>query len=89
MNFIFLTNCFVKENSSPIFALPLKTERSYTNRAISSVGSEHLPYKQGVVGSNPTSPTQKVTRNCGLFLWFKMLGSNRKRFVPRSEATNI
>ena len=28
-------------------------------RAISSVGLEHLPYKQGVVGSNPTSPTIK------------------------------
>jgi len=27
-------------------------------RAISSVGLEHLPYKQGVVGSNPTSPTK-------------------------------
>src|SRR5690606_387927 len=26
-------------------------------RAISSVGSEHLPYKQGVTGSNPVSPT--------------------------------
>ena len=26
-------------------------------RAISSVGSEHLPYKQGVDGSNPPSPT--------------------------------
>ena len=25
--------------------------------ALSSVGSEHLPYKQGVVGSNPTGPT--------------------------------
>lgn len=32
-----------------IFAFPF--------RAISSVGSEHLPYKQGVVGSIPTSPT--------------------------------
>ncbi len=28
-------------------------------RAISSVGSEHLPYKQGVVGSIPTSPTRR------------------------------
>ena len=28
--------------------------------AISSVGLEHLPYKQGVVGSNPTSPTTKA-----------------------------
>lgn len=30
-------------------------------RAISSVGLEHLPYKQGVVGSNPTSPTESET----------------------------
>ena len=29
-------------------------------RAISSAGLEHLPYKQGVVGSNPTSPTKKI-----------------------------
>ena len=27
--------------------------------AISSAGSEHLPYKQGVTGSNPVSPTKK------------------------------
>ncbi len=26
-------------------------------RAVSSVGSEHLPYKQGVTGSNPVPPT--------------------------------
>ena len=26
-------------------------------RALSSVGSEHLPYKQGVAGSNPAGPT--------------------------------
>ncbi len=25
--------------------------------ALSSAGSEHLPYKEGVVGSNPTRPT--------------------------------
>ena len=25
--------------------------------ALSSAGSEHLPYKEGVVGSNPTGPT--------------------------------
>ena len=30
-------------------------------RAISSVGSEHLPYKQGVTGSNPVSPTEKAS----------------------------
>ena len=29
-------------------------------RELSSVGSEHLPYKQGVAGSNPTVPTLKI-----------------------------
>ena len=36
-------------------------------RAISSVGSEHLPYKQGVIGSTPVSPTvdrQELTLIC-------------------------
>ena len=28
-------------------------------RAISSAGLEHLPYKQGVDGSNPSSPTSR------------------------------
>ena len=27
------------------------------NREHSSAGSEHLPYKQGVTGSNPVAPT--------------------------------
>ena len=29
-----------------------------TNWALSSAGSEHLPYKQRVGGSNPSAPTQ-------------------------------
>ena len=29
----------------------------------SSVGSEHLPYKQGVAGSNPTIPTKQKAAN--------------------------
>ena len=28
-------------------------------REHSSAGSEHLPYKQGVIGSNPIVPTEK------------------------------
>ncbi len=35
-----------------IFAIQLR-------RAISSVGSEHLVYTEGVGGSNPSSPTKK------------------------------
>ena len=42
-----MKNCF-------IFALASAKE---LYRALSSVGLEHLPYKQGVVGSNPTGPT--------------------------------
>ncbi len=30
------------------------------NRAFSSAGSEHLPYKQGVGGSNPSTPTIEI-----------------------------
>ena len=30
-------------------------------RAFSSAGSEHLPYKQRVGGSNPSTPTEKST----------------------------
>lgn len=34
---------------------------------ISSAGSEHLPYKQGVTGSNPVSPTTHL--NGGFFVY--------------------
>ncbi len=38
-------------------------------RAFSSAGSEHLPYKQRVGGSNPSTPTQKKAFHRGkLFL---------------------
>jgi hypothetical protein len=40
-----------------IFALAF-WESSGKSRAISSAGSEHLPYTQGVGGSNPSSPTK-------------------------------
>jgi hypothetical protein len=39
------------------------------NRAISSAGSEHLPYKQGVTGSNPVSPT-KISRSTNVPRFF-------------------
>jgi hypothetical protein len=32
-------------------------EKMKNEGAISSAGTEHLPYKQGVTGSNPVSPT--------------------------------
>ena len=41
-------------------------------RAISSAGSEHLVYTEGVGGSNPSSPTENFNRNVGVFFWFIM-----------------
>ena len=52
---IFLKKVLVESILKIIFAI-LNNER-----ALSSVGSEHLPYKQGVTGSNPVSPTSKKT----------------------------
>ena len=36
-------------------------------RAFSSAGSEHLPYKQRVGGSNPSTPTKKRFAFADLF----------------------
>ena len=44
-----------------------------SERAISSAGSEHLVYTEGVGGSNPSSPTKKLLkqlRSFFLFLYF-------------------
>ncbi len=53
----------IKKNS--IFATLL--EKGITIRiqirAFSSAGSEHLPYKQRVGGSNPSTPTKKVVHS--------------------------
>ena len=47
-------------------SIPITSGGSLTQkvkkREISSAGSEHLPYKQGVTGSNPVSPTLKIRR---------------------------
>ena len=43
----------VKNNFFPTFAPSF--------RELSSVGSEHLPYKQRVTGSNPVAPTSKIS----------------------------
>ncbi len=37
-------------------------------RGVSSAGSEHLPYKQGVTGSNPVRPTKGQRKSCPFFM---------------------
>ena len=54
----FLKNNVVKNLQIRKIVVPLqrKTEK---DRAFSSAGSEHLPYKQRVGGSNPSTPTRR------------------------------
>jgi hypothetical protein len=40
------------------FAIP---NRGKIDRELSSAGSEHLPYKQRVGGSNPSAPTKEAS----------------------------
>ena len=42
-------------------AVPL--HRFWRQRAVSAVGSEHLPYKQRVGGSNPSLPTNRAVQH--------------------------
>ena len=43
--------------------------RVATFRAFSSAGLEHLPYKQRVGGSNPSTPTEEVACESRFFLF--------------------
>lgn len=60
--------CRIKKLNT--FASHLR-ENVTPTRAFSSAGSEHLPYKQRVGGSNPSTPTteKRLTRNCESFLF--------------------
>ena len=46
--------------------LPYLCTRNQAMRALSSVGSERLPYKQRVGGSNPSAPTSSFRYSCDM-----------------------
>ena len=48
-------------------------------RSYSSAGSEHLPYKQGVLGSNPSGTTE-TTSNEVVFLFSDKVGGTNGGF---------
>ncbi len=50
--------CSIKNN--PHICIIKRGQQVYgtIKRGVSSAGSEHLPYKQGVTGSNPVRPTK-------------------------------
>ncbi len=52
-------NSFCFSATSPIFVTLVITQE----RELSSAGSEHLPYKQRVGGSNPSAPTLKSRKS--------------------------
>ena len=57
---------FVKQIEDAIFAIPkrmnfIKFLRQGNQREISSAGSEHLVYTEGVGGSNPSFPTKSLS----------------------------
>ena len=54
-------------NAIYIFALPLRKWRH------SSAGSEHLPYKQRVLGSNPCASTKPLQVRRGFFIYIHFM----------------
>ena len=60
---------------------------SLTNREFSSAGSEHLPYKQRVGGSNPSTPTTISYLNFQVaFLFY--IGFVSRVYCSRCRASN-
>ena len=57
--------CFLRKKLCGIKKMPIFAPLLQRERAFSSAGSEHLPYKQRVGGSNPSTPTL----NIGVSLW--------------------
>src|SRR5690606_152864 len=53
---------FEETENSYTFAIPKDSRWLFLRdrRELSSAGSEHLPYKQRVGGSNPSAPTQRI-----------------------------
>ena len=59
-------------------------------RAISSVGSEHLVYTEGVGGSNPSLPTTKSLQIARIFFWSNVDETRAKKNASASaEALNL
>ena len=59
-------------------------------RAFSSAGSEHLPYKQRVGGSNPSTPTTKIDKPPSkfskvAFLHFRAFSSAGSEHLPYKQ----
>jgi hypothetical protein len=70
------------QNSNNTLYLHSQNERDYSfkweaKREISSAGSEHLVYTEGVGGSNPSFPTKALERSRAFFV-YASFGSHRE-----------
>ena len=65
---------FVNSKKDSIFAPDYK-------RVLSSAGSEHLPYKQRVTGSNPVGPTLLFRKK----FYFRVLSSAGSEHLPYKQ----
>ena len=76
-----MKNLFARLINSCTFASLLKSNIPQAKRELSSAGSEHLPYKQGVTGSNPVVPTkenQTITIKSDCLIFFDTYKSKEK-----------
>ena len=80
---IFFTQCLEIKNQSYIFALPTHKGKG----EFSSVGSEHLPYKQRVGGSNPSTPTEASTKVEAFFMSLFWSGISKRVVAQPSTPT--
>jgi DNA-binding response OmpR family regulator len=63
---------------------------SQTLRAISSAGSEHLVYTEGVGGSNPSSPTNfKTHKSYDLWVFAFLKSVKSQKTLPDGQRTNM
>ena len=68
-------------NFISVFCLQIQILRcifALLQRAISSAGSEHLVYTEGVGGSNPSSPTKLLKKLGSFFLIYIFPRSHKK-----------
>ena len=81
---IFLSKCLeVKKNTLNFASLLRRT------RAFSSAGSEHLPYKQRVGGSNPSTPTTKLSTAESFFYTLPQRPPSRSVRPELRKSTNM
>ena len=86
----FFENFFPKCLQVQKKAVPLHRFWNERHRAFSSAGSEHLPYKQRVGGSNPSTPTSfdEVSWIEKVFRAFSSAGSEHLPYKQRVGGSN-